>query len=416
MKLKSIVTAMLIGQLALGTALSSLLVFAQSSPEANPEAAKEAVEKGPNNGRMLRDGDFAIELAIFEDGVPPEFRIFATQDGKKIAARDVEVNVKLTRLGDVIDDINFFVENNYLRGDMEIYEPHSFAVTLTASHKGKSYSWSYDNFEGRTAISDEMAQEMNIKTETATGQVFNETLKVFGELKLAPNATRQVSARYPGEVKKLNAVLGQQVKKGQVLFTIESNESLQTYPVYAPVSGVITAQDIAVGEQTNSKSLLTITDTSKLIAELGVFPMDRAKVKLGAAVKVFIPGSEQVINSRLFDALFALNGQQAKIFRAEIDNKNGALSVGQFVSAEISLASYAVPLAVKSTGLQAFRDFTVVYAKVGEQYEVRMLELGREAGPWVEVLGGLPQGTEYVAGNSYLIKADIDKSGASHDH
>ncbi|WDE01064.1 efflux RND transporter periplasmic adaptor subunit [Thalassomonas actiniarum] len=412
MKLKSIVTAMLIGQLALSGALSSQGVFAQS----NPEAVKEAVEKGPNNGRMLRDGDFAIELAIFEDGVPPEFRVFATKAGKKVTAQDVGVNVKLTRLGDVIDDINFFVENDYLRGDMEIYEPHSFVVTLSASHKGKNYSWSYDNFEGRTAISDEMAQVMNIKTETAGSQMFNETLKVFGELKLAPNATRNVSARYPGEVKKLAAVLGQQVKKGQVLFTIESNESLQTYPVYAPVSGVITAQDIAVGEQTNNRSLLTITDTSILIAELGVFPMDKAKVKLGAPVKIFIPGSEQVINSQLFDALFALNDQQAKIFRAEVNNNNGELSVGQFVSAEISLASYSVPLAVKSSGLQAFRDFTVVYAKVGQQYEVRMLELGREAPPWVEVLGGLPQGTEYVAGNSYLIKADIDKSGASHDH
>ena len=75
-----------------------------------------------------------------------------------------------------------------------------------------------------------------------------------------------------------------------------------------------------------------------------------------------------------------------------------------------------MPLAVKRVGLQAFRDFTVVYAKVGEQYEVRMLELGREAGEWVEVLGGIDAGTEYVTNNSYIIKADIEKSGASHDH
>ena len=67
-------------------------------------------------------------------------------------------------------------------------------------------------------------------------------------------------------------------------------------------------------------------------------------------------------------------------------------------------------------GLQGFRDFTVVYAKVGDQYEVRMLEIGRKAGPWVEVLSGITLGTEYVALNSYLIKADIEKSGASHDH
>jgi len=54
--------------------------------------------------------------------------------------------------------------------------------------------------------------------------------------------------------------------------------------------------------------------------------------------------------------------------------------------------------------------------KIGEEYEVRMLELGLQAGEWVEVLGGLTPGSEYVSENSYIIKADIEKSGASHDH
>lgn len=56
--------------------------------------------------------------------------------------------------------------------------------------------------------------------------------------------------------------------------TIEGNESLQTYRVYAPMSGLVTAQNAGTGEQTNDRRLLTISDTSKLIAELGVYPMD----------------------------------------------------------------------------------------------------------------------------------------------
>ena len=55
----------------------------------------------------------------------------------------------------------------------------------------------------------------------------------------------------------------------------------------------------------------------------------------------------------------------------------------------------------------------MVFAQVGETYEVRMLELGAQDD--VEVLGGLEPGQPY-AENSYLIKADIEKSGASHDH
>ena len=365
---------------------------------------------------MLVDGDFAIELAIFEDGMPPEFRIFASKSGQALSPESVNAKVTLTRLGDVTDNINFRSENNYLRGDMEIYEPHSFAVTVSASYQGKHYQWQYDNFEGRTKIVDAMAQKMDIATEFVAAQEFNESLKVFGKLTLPANAIRHISARYPGLVKQLNVVLGQRVKKGQLLATIESNESLQSYKVYAPISGIITSQNTNTGEQAGNDSLLTISNTNKLIAELAVFPMDVSKVKLGSAITLTMAGVEQPITSQLFDSLIAVNQQQAKIFRAEVDNRQGLFNVGQFVEADIALANYQVAKAVKADGLQSFRDFTVVYAKVGEQYEVRMLELGRKAGPWVEVLGGIDAGTEYVAQNSYLLKADIDKSAASHDH
>ena len=65
---------------------------------------------------------------------------------------------------------------------------------------------------------------------------------------------------------------------------------------------------------------------------------------------------------------------------------------------------------------QPFRDFTVVYARVGNTYEVRMLDLGRRTDEWTEVLGGIEPGTEYVVDGAFLIRADIEKSGASHDH
>ena len=74
------------------------------------------------------------------------------------------------------------------------------------------------------------------------------------------------------------------------------------------------------------------------------------------------------------------------------------------------------PLAVRTKALQPFRDFTVVYAKVGDTYEVRMLDLGRRTEEWTEVLGGIEPGTTYVVDGAFLIRADIDKSGASHDH
>jgi membrane fusion protein, heavy metal efflux system len=102
--------------------------------------------------------------------------------------------------------------------------------------------------------------------------------------------------------------------------------------------------------------------------------------------------------------------------RVVLDNADGRLLPGMFVTAEVVVAEHEVPLAVRRSALQSFRDFTVVYAQFGEEYEVRMLELGRQSGEWAEVLGGIAPGTRYVTENSYVLKADVEKSGAAHDH
>ncbi|KHT51480.1 secretion protein HlyD [Alteromonas macleodii] len=398
----------------IGISLSAISNLAVA--ESAKEITQEEVEKGPNNGRVLRQGDLAIELAIYETDTPPEFRVYASYAGQRISAEDIEVNVKLTRLGDGIDDIDFYVEGNYLRGDMVIYEPHSFLVSLTANYQGKTYEWSYDNYEGRTKIDDSLAKAMDIKTDFVSSKKLNARLKVYGQLVLPPNAVRNISARYPGEITSVDVILGQAVKKGQTLFTIQSSESLQSYQVKSPIDGLITFQDIGVGEQSGDKKLVAITDTSQLIAELNVYPEDQNKKLLDAPVDIQVPGHDKTISTKIFDSLYAVNGSQAKVYRAIVNNNDGFYSPGQFISAQILFDSFTVERAVKEESLQAFRDFTVVYGKFGDQYEVRMLELGRKAEGWVEVLNGIPSGTEYVTLNSYIIKADIEKSGASHDH
>jgi cobalt-zinc-cadmium efflux system membrane fusion protein len=99
-----------------------------------------------------------------------------------------------------------------------------------------------------------------------------------------------------------------------------------------------------------------------------------------------------------------------------LPNPDNRLRPGQFLQARVVAAEVDVPLAVERSALQRFRNFDVVFAKVGEIYEVRMLELGRMDEQHAEVLSGLEPGETYVTENSYLIKADIEKAGASHDH
>jgi cobalt-zinc-cadmium efflux system membrane fusion protein len=376
----------------------------------------EEVVKGPNRGRMLTEGNFAIELAIFESGVPPEYHAWPTLDGKPVPLDQVQLSVELHRLGDKMDRFIFAPQGDYLRSDGVVAEPHSFVVKVTAQHAGKSYQWSYDSFEGRTRIAPDIAKSAGIGTEAAGPAKLVETLSLYGRIVADPARQREVTARYPGVIKQVHKKIGDRVAAGEALAVVESNESLQSYTVTAPIGGVIAARDANPGEHSADHVLFTIIDSSVVMAELAVFPKDRSRVKRGAAVQVRLTDAESAIVGKIDRIDVQAGANQSVQARATLDNSNGELLSGSFITAEVAVAEREVPLAVKTSALQPFRDFTVVFEQIGDQYEVRMLELGEQRGEWAEVLGGIEPGAQYVTENSYLIKADIEKSGASHDH
>ncbi|MBD3612048.1 MAG: efflux RND transporter periplasmic adaptor subunit [Hydrogenovibrio crunogenus] len=406
-------TGLIASLLILGTPYN---VMAESGHNESAESEHTEPEKGVHGGRLLKDGDFVVELSIFEKGVPPEFRTWVTLEGQPVDPKEVSLNVTLSRLGGVEDNINFTVQDDFLRGDMEIYEPHSFEVTLQATYQGKTYEWHYDNFEGRVKIKADIAEAMEIKTEIASSAVLKQSVPTYGKLAVVPGKTAHISARFDGIIKKVYVHLGQKVNKGQRLLTVESNESLKSYNVTSPINGYVTQVNVAIGERTQGKDLLQIENQDELTAELLVFPAQTNLIKPGLNVSLSMNNINQTFTGSVTQIDRQVLNSQARVVRVRVNNQAGKLSPGMFVKGDIEVTTFTVPLAVKRKAIQSFRDFKVVFAKIGEEYEVRMLKLGRVSGDWVEVLGGLKAGTEYVTQNSYIIKADIEKSGASHDH
>jgi cobalt-zinc-cadmium efflux system membrane fusion protein len=376
----------------------------------------DEITKGSHGGRLLADGPFAVELAIFETGVPPEYHAWPTLDGKPVPLDQVDLTVELRRLGSQVDRFRFTPQGDYLRGDGVVTEPHSFAVSVRASHAGQTYAWQFDSFEGRTTIPEPIAREAGIVTEIAGPATLVETLPLYGRIVPDPARYREVSARFPGLIRSVRKQPGEAVRAGDTLATIESNQSLESYVVTAPIAGVVATRDANVGEQTGERTLFTIVDHSAVWAELSVFPRDRARVRPGATVTIRLADSDAETEGRIERVDVQALANQAVTARASLPNPDGRFLPGSFVTAEVAVAAREVPLAVRKGALQPFRDFTVVFEKIGETYEVRMLELGAAHGDWVEVLGGLSPGAHYVTENSYLIKADVEKSGASHDH
>lgn len=268
--------------------------------------------------------------------------------------------------------------------------------------------------EGRTTIPAEIAQRAGITSTEAGPGTIERSLTTYGSLAVAPQQRAQVRARFPGVTRQVNVNLGDRVSRGDLLAEVESNDSLKTYPLRAPISGVVTARHISSGEVARDNTLFAITDLSTLWAELRVFPGQRAEVAVGQTVRLTAEGVDR---QGTIQHLLPVGDEPPYILaRVEVDNREGLLTPGLLVAGDIVVETVEVPVAVDNRALQSFRDWTVVFIQVGDTYEIRPLELGRSDGEMTEVLSGLKPGDRYVVENSYLIKADIKKSGASHDH
>jgi len=388
-----------------------------SNAEGEHEAAAADYERGPRRGRMLRDGDFAIEMTIFEDGVPPEFHIYAYRNDQPIDPREVQLSVALTRLGGRVDQFQFAPEADYLKGNAVVTEPHSFDVALRAIHGGDTHEWSYESYEGRTTIGAAQAEAAGIRVEAAGPATLEETVALSGRVELQPQGRADITAWYPGRIVRMNRSIGDSVRLGETLASVTSSESLQTYAIPSPISGVVMARNANVGDVAGTTPIYVIADSTRVHAEFYVYPRDAERLRAGQPVIVRSLSGERSVRADI-EAILPTADMMTQTIIAHVDlpNADGGWRPGQAVEGAAVVERHEAPLAVRTRALQRFRDFTVVFAQVGETYEVRMLELGRQTPEWTEVLGGLEPGEIYVSENAFLIRADIEKSGASHDH
>ncbi len=381
------------------------------------EAAEADFERGPHRGRLLRDGEFALEVTIFEDGVPPEFHVYPYLNDRPIDPGEVDLAIELGRLGGRVDRFAFAPQEDYLKGDGVVVEPHSFDVAVEASAGGRTHSWSYASYEGRTTIAQEQADAAGVAVERAGPAMIEETVTLSGRIELQPHGRAEVSAWFPGRIVEMTKSIGDSVEQGELLARVTSNESLQTYDIPAPIAGVVMARNANVGDVAGASPLYLIADAREVHAEFYVYPRDAARLSAGLPVAIRSLDGEAVAHEAIEVILPTTDMlTQTAVAHVELPNPSLVWRPGQAVEGQVVIATHDVPLAVRTRALQRFRDFTVVYARVGETYEVRILELGRRTPEWTEVLGGLEPGTEYVTDNAFLIRADVEKSGASHDH
>ena len=269
-------------------------------------------------------------------------------------------------------------------------------------------------------IDPKRADELNLQLAVVGKIEIAQTVTLTGRLLIDPAKIANVRARFSGPVISVSKNIGDAVKRGETLAVIESNESLTRYPVQSPMTGVITARMTNPGDVAGSEALFTISDVSGLLAELKLFPAEQGRVAMGNTVVLTTAnGTLMGSVSALMPGLDELT--QAQNVRVRLEPTGLAVTSGQFVSAAINVGAdnggnSITALAVPITSVQRLEGRDVVFVPEATGFRARPVRLGMASATVVEVLSGLKAGETVVAAGSFLLKADIGKNSAEHEH
>lgn len=268
-----------------------------------------------------------------------------------------------------------------------------------------------------TVIKTEAAKAAGITVETAGPVTIRESLPLTGKVILNPDAGAEIKARFPGVVKRLEKAVGDSVRKGDVLAYVESNDSLQTYPVTSPLAGTVLSRTINVGDTAADAPMFVVADLDRLLGEFHVFPRDLDRLRVGQVVRVQNMDGSVVADGTVKSLLPTTNADtQTVMALVELGDTGGQWRPGMAMQGGAMVSQQEVPLGVRNSALQTMDGQTVVLTQQGESYEAHPVKLGRSDGVFTEVLEGLEAGTRYVTKNSFVVKADIEKAGTGHDH
>lgn len=194
--------------------------------------------------------------------------------------------------------------------------------------------------------------------------------------------------------------------------------NLTRYELRAPFDGVLIEKKVANGQAvTADEDLFTLADLSTVWVNVTVYAKDLNAVRVGQEVTIKSDALRAEVKGRILYIGSLVGGEaRAATARVVLADPERRWRPGLFVSALVVQEEVTVPVAVKRDGLQKFRDWDVVFVRYGDEFEARPLELGRTEGDWVEVRSGLQAGEKYASTNSFILKADVGKAGASHDH
>lgn len=187
------------------------------------------------------------------------------------------------------------------------------------------------------------------------------------------------------------------------------------FRVASPLAGVVLERHVSPGLLVEKETpLFSVADLSRVWAVADVYEKDLGQIQAKGEVEV----RSDAFPDEVFLGTIAMveptldEAARTAHVRVVLENKEGKLRPGLFVTVAVPLrgASEVEATAIPAGALQKISGITAVFVELGEgKYELRPVEIGRDAHGFVEVRHGLAEGEKVVSEGAFVLKSELLK-------
>ena len=196
--------------------------------------------------------------------------------------------------------------------------------------------------------------------------------------------------------------------------------ALGSIAITAPIGGRIVRRSLSLGETVSGGAaapLFVVADDSVVWADIAVYKSDYGRLREGMAGTLREENGTAVAEGSIALILPLIDeASRTATARVIVDNADGRLRPGQFVTAEIGAGDGAPVLRVPDGAIVQVEGRASVFVPTDDGFTPRAIEPGSKAGGFTEIRSGLSAGDAYVSEGAFTLKAQLEKNAFGDGH
>ena len=195
--------------------------------------------------------------------------------------------------------------------------------------------------------------------------------------------------------------------------------------IRAPIAGRVIEREVTLGEMVSpeKEKLMVLANTDVLWVLADVPEARLAQVTLCSPARIQVAAiADKTFEGKVTHVAPALNPdtRSARV-RIDVPNTDDALKPGMFATATLAsgAADGSAVLAVPDEAVQTVEGETSVFVPVeGEEntFAKRPIKAAKSIGGMLPVVDGLKEGERIVVSGTFILKAELGKGEAGHEH